>query len=1605
MDSKGGSLPLMPEPRSPISMKQPSDSLAGGRKGRGEVGADSALILDKATTQLAATPQDGALPKMQNGHGHGHSLEQLKDLTSRVLNNGEQPKHCAATVVAASTEPPIKGAEPTPPNPAPAQEIKLKFPKRAPQVAANGTKPVPNGRCDSACFAEDGERPEVTVTMPERILGGPSTGRKRKGRPVKKRIPASTRKPLTVRVSPHKGVVQSATDPMSADAATTSTNHVTESNTLTTKPITTLASMDQSCIAVNCNPRVEIERYVNSPAGTIHERFSVGDVVWTKMLGYPWWPGMVTTDPQFNKHMKQNALNSILYHVQYFSEASERGYVFEKCMVPFRDGKQYQELNLEQPSPRPGGKKLVIPVVPQRLPKPLRLGISQATEAMTMALEDRIAKFTLCAPPQVPRSPFPQSSPISDQQQDTGQQAPEPGQELDRHLCPSAARSEPDQEAPSESKSPKTPLKDEEEEAPLRHITCRGPVLSGYPPPLCTSTPAGQARTHKELEQPDAHTSLSPALTQDDLNDINTPGAHSKDSSTSAPKKAPGRKVSRVAKVTKVTKVTKGAKVSAEGQVTSTPVRRRRRKAPSLPEVATHTLAQETTTAASNLEPLKSEPPIPPQKRKRVKVTVTADLKVLEMPAAQESLPADLVTPAPVRKRQTKPKSNTTGNATTSTPKKRGRPVAVATKPPTKEPGSQEARADTAQKVPKAPRTKRQPAQSKEKPDPKGKNSMKRELEDKYGEKEEQTKKRIKLEVVTPKAKTPKGKSADLTSPVRRRKKQTTDTEVKGVGSGPEVKKRQRKKVEENPPTPAKGRKRSSGKLQAQVKEEEVPGTLKRPRKRKGSSSQSAAATPKKRHIQSHPEPEGSMCEDRPESPNDSTDETQAAKKSTKKESVCQGCEHTGEDLLVCEGVCCSSFHTECLGRLLTPDEKVLCAPCSSGTHVCFCCKQSEGEVRRCSVLHCGRFYHEECLRPNPLTMFENRGFRCPLHTCLSCHYSGKAKAKATKGKMMRCLRCPVAYHAGDQCVAAGSEMLTSTAMICSAHFMAKKGRSHHSHVNVSWCFVCSKGGSLLCCESCPAAFHPDCLNIAMPDGSWFCNDCRNGKRPKYHDIIWVKLGNYRWWPAEIRHPRNIPTNIQHLRHEIGEFPVFFFGSKDYFWTHQGRVFPYVEGDRGSKYQQTNIGKVFKNALLDAEARFKQVKQEREAKEAQENNRKPPPYKYIKINKPHGRVQVHTADVSEIPKCNCKPSDERPCSFESECLNRMLLYECHPQVCPAGERCHNQDFTKRQYPDTKIIRTAGKGWGLLTLHDIKKGQFVNEYVGELIDEEECRNRIRYAQENDMSDFYMLTIDKDRIIDAGPKGNYSRFMNHSCQPNCETQKWTVNGDTRVGLFAVCDIPAGTELTFNYNLDCLGNEKTVCRCGAPNCSGFLGDRPKNGQASEPKTKSTKKKSKRRKSRSEGKKHSEDECFRCGDGGELVLCDRKGCTKAYHLSCLDRTKRPFGRWDCPWHHCDVCGKNSDAFCQLCPNSFCKAHQEGALQLCPTTGKLCCQEHEALEPLVLPSESQQGPSELPLFPTTLALAETLPQIHPKTGAKRGPRAAPRKALKKNNSKKSVEV
>ncbi|KAK2154206.1 hypothetical protein NP493_2211g00002 [Ridgeia piscesae] len=618
-----------------------------------------------------------------------------------------------------------------------------------------------------------------------------------------------------------------------------------------------------------------------------------------------------------------------------------------------------------------------------------------------------------------------------------------------------------------------------------------------------------------------------------------------------------------------------------------------------------------------------------------------------------------------------------------------------------------------------------------------------------------------------------------------------------------------------------------------------------------------------------------------------------------KKEHVCLLCEKPGE-LITCNGpttACHSSFHLSCVGLKSVPVDPFVCDECTTGSHTCFVCKKTGPEMKRCGVPLCGRFYHQECVVKLPLTRSENHHFYCPLHTCATCAGGNPKNIKATKGRMYRCVRCPTAYHVGDFCVAAGTVYLAGFNIICSEHFQPVKSQTHHAHVNVSWCFQCSSGGTLLCCETCPAAYHAECLNIQPPEGSWYCKSCSSGNKPLYGDIVWVKVGNYRWWPGEICHPKNVPQNIQEKPHQVGEFPVHFFGSNDYFWTHRARLFLFQEGDKGTQTATAKgLAKVFQKAVKEATAAFKlwtAAKAQREEQLQERNDRKPAPYRHIKVNFPIGSVQIRKADLSEIPRCECSPSGDAPCGSDSECINRMMLYECHPAVCRAGDRCRNQRFQRREYPEVRPMKVASRGWGLETLVDIKKGQFVNEYVGDLVDEEECKRRMIQAHADNITNFYMLTLDKNRIIDAGPKGNFSRFMNHSCEPNLDTQKWHVNGDVRVGLFAIKDISAGSELTFNYNLDCLGNEKRVCRCGATNCSGFLGVRPKTAAAAESEKRARDAKRKRRKSRvrPDAQREHDDACYRCGEGGELMLCDKYKCPKVYHLKCLKLNKPPHG------------------------------------------------------------------------------------------------------------------
>jgi SET domain-containing protein len=128
-----------------------------------------------------------------------------------------------------------------------------------------------------------------------------------------------------------------------------------------------------------------------------------------------------------------------------------------------------------------------------------------------------------------------------------------------------------------------------------------------------------------------------------------------------------------------------------------------------------------------------------------------------------------------------------------------------------------------------------------------------------------------------------------------------------------------------------------------------------------------------------------------------------------------------------------------------------------------------------------------------------------------------------------------------------------------------------------------------------------------------------------------------------------------------------------------------------------------------------------------------------------------------------------------------------------------------------------KGRGLFTKSKIRKGQFVIEYVGEVCDEDTYQNRIQeYDGERH---FYFLSLDSGFVIDASRKGNKGRFINHSCNPNCALQKWLVGRQTRIGIFAIKDIPADSELTFDYAMEVYGLARQKCYCGEKNCRGTI------------------------------------------------------------------------------------------------------------------------------------------------------------------------------------------
>ena len=227
---------------------------------------------------------------------------------------------------------------------------------------------------------------------------------------------------------------------------------------------------------------------------------------------------------------------------------------------------------------------------------------------------------------------------------------------------------------------------------------------------------------------------------------------------------------------------------------------------------------------------------------------------------------------------------------------------------------------------------------------------------------------------------------------------------------------------------------------------------------------------------------------------------------------------------------------------------------------------------------------------------------------------------------------------------------------------------------------------------------------------------------------------------------------------------------------------------------------------------------------------KPPPFERIHRSVFVSRPPPVKLHKSETAVCDCHPPPSRGDSETirdgcgQECLNRKLRFSCDSRTCPCGDACSNRPLSQLPAPKTKIIRTENRGWGLTLQEPVRAGTFIVEYAGEILDEHECAERLWYDKQSGEENFYLMEISANYVIDAKFKGSIARFINSSCHPNCETQRWVdaSTNETRVGIFATEDIASGTELTYDYNFAHFGDEKGtsfVCMCGHPKCRGTL------------------------------------------------------------------------------------------------------------------------------------------------------------------------------------------
>ena len=138
----------------------------------------------------------------------------------------------------------------------------------------------------------------------------------------------------------------------------------------------------------------------------------------------------------------------------------------------------------------------------------------------------------------------------------------------------------------------------------------------------------------------------------------------------------------------------------------------------------------------------------------------------------------------------------------------------------------------------------------------------------------------------------------------------------------------------------------------------------------------------------------------------------------------------------------------------------------------------------------------------------------------------------------------------------------------------------------------------------------------------------------------------------------------------------------------------------------------------------------------------------------------------------------------------------------------------------RVRRSRLHGRGMFALRRIRKGTRIIEYLGDRISHREADRRYAEKDANDNHTFLFI-VDRGVVVDGGGEGNDARFINHGCDPNCES----AIEDRRIFIEAIRTIAPGEELTYDYQI---GRDRSdppnvdevfACRCGAASCRGSM------------------------------------------------------------------------------------------------------------------------------------------------------------------------------------------